>query len=136
MSLSMTISVCGSHVAETAKIPYSPGLNVHQAMEAAYNLSPNHIYAFDLEYFGQQLGYEVIGIDNITSQSGPAYGIFTFWALYINGQLSETGIDETILHDGDEIGWNYERYSEEAHGGTRYEQIRRLFTATRAMSSS
>lgn len=99
-------------------------MNVQQAMEAAYSLTPGHTYNFSLQYFGAGLGYEVVTLDSIANQVGSDHGAYVFWALNVNGQFSPTGIDETILNDGDQISWDYQSYSEEAHGGTRYEKAR------------
>lgn len=124
MSITMTLSLSGSQISEIDNIPYTLNMNVQQAMEAAYGLTPGHTYNFSLQYFGTSLGYEVVTLDSIANQAGSDPGAYIFWALYINGQLPPTGIDETTLNDGDQIGWNYQPYSAEAHAGTRYEKAR------------
>lgn len=136
MSVSMTIAVFSSPVGAVDDIPYAAGMNVQRAMEAAYDLTSPAPLSFELQYFGHDLGYEVIAIDNVASQSGPAFDAFTFWALSINGVLSPTGIDETVLSDGDQIEWDYISYSEDVHGGTRLETIRERLRRTRHAVSS
>lgn len=124
MSITMTLSLNGSQISQIDNIPFTANMNVQQAMEAAYGLTPGHTYNFSLQYFGTALGYEVVTLDSIANQAGSDPGSYIFWALYINGQFSPTGIDETILNDGDQIGWDYQSYSPELHAGTRYEKAR------------
>jgi hypothetical protein len=124
MSVTMTVSLYGRQVSQVENIPFTANMNVQQAMEAAYALTPGHTYNFSLQYFGTGLGYEVVTLDSIVNQMGSDLNSYVFWALYINGRFSPTGIDETILHDDDQIGWDYQSYSPELHGGTRYEKAR------------
>ncbi len=100
-------------------------MNVQQAMESAYGDSG---YGFVVQYFGAQLGYELITLDGITSQNGSDE--YLFWQLSINGDVAHQGIDETELNDGDLIGWNYTRYIEEQHGKGRRGAIRQRVIRT------
>jgi len=77
-----------------------------------------------LQYFGRDLGYEATMIDNISQQAGT--DAFLFWELSIDGNISSTGIDGTILNDGDEIEWNYTAYSSETHDSTRYKRLKQV----------
>lgn len=124
MSITMTLTINGSQIGQVNNIPFTAGMNVQQAMEAAYGLTPGHTYNFSLQYFGTALGYEVVTLDSITNQAGSEPNSFLFWALYVNGTLSPTGIDATVLVDGDQIVWDFQRYLQHAHAGTRYEQVR------------
>lgn len=124
MSITMTLSLNGNEISQVGNIPFITGMNVQQAMEAAYGLTPGHSYNFSLQYFGAGLGYEVVTLDSITNQIGSDPNSYLFWALYINNTFSPTGIDSTVLQDGDQIGWDYQGFSPEAHAGTRHEQVR------------
>ncbi len=124
MALSMTISIQGSQVAAIDNIPFTGGTNVQHAMEVAYNTMPGRGYNFSLRYFGPQLGYQVVVLDNISQQGGSDPDAFLFWELLINGVISRDGVDGTFPADGDQIGWNYTGYVRERHAGTRYEEIR------------
>jgi|SRR5450756_108032 len=124
MSITMVLSLNGSEIGQIDNILFTASMNVRQAMEAAYGLTPGHTYNFSLQYFGSELGYEVVTLDSIANQVGSDPDSYIFWALYVNGQLSPTGIDSTVLNDGDRIDWNYQAYSSEVHAGTRYEQMR------------
>lgn len=124
MSITMTLSLNGNEISQVNNIPFTAGMNIQQAMEAAYGLTPGHSYNFSLQYFGTELGYEVVTLDSIANQIGSDPNSYLFWALYINGTFSPTGIDSTVLQDGDQIGWDFEGFSPEAHAGTRHEQVR------------
>jgi Domain of unknown function (DUF4430) len=132
VSVTMTIAVFGDPVGKITDIPYTTGMNVQQVMEAAYDQASPAPVSFVLQYFGHDLGYEIIAIDNVASQNGAAFNAFTFWALSINGVLSPTGIDETLVSDGDQIEWAYVAYSEAEHAGTRFATVRRRMGMTTA----
>jgi hypothetical protein len=121
MSVQMTISINGQLDRTFDDISWQSGMNVQEAMESAFG-SENG-YDFALQYFGS-LGYEAIMIDNISQQAGT--DAFLFWELSINGNISSTGIDETILNDGDEVQWNYTAYSSATHDSTRYKQLKQI----------
>jgi hypothetical protein len=125
MSLNMNIIVCGTEVASVSGIPYREGMNVQQALEAAYDADPGERQVLDyrLQYFGASLGYELVAIDAISSQAGGDGASWLFWELLINGQWSSTGIDQTFPADGDTIGFSYTTYVTERHAGSRYEQL-------------
>ena len=93
-------------------IPWTQGMNVQQAMERAYELSPR--LSFALQYYGSNQGYKVIMVDGVADQSN------SYWFLYINGGLSQGGIDTTQLNPSDVITLTYQPYSEALHGSTNY----------------
>lgn len=120
MSVSITISVFGTVARQLPGIPWQSGMNVQNAMEQAYQSGTG--YGFTVQYFGAQLGYEAVSIDNIAAQSGT--DSYLFWELSLNGQIAQNGMDTTILSDGDQVGWNYTQYSIQQHAGSRYEAVR------------
>ena len=91
-------------------IPWTQGMNVQQAMEHAYELPPG--LSFALQYYGSKRGYKVIMVDGVADQSN------NYWFLYINGALSQGGIDTTQLNPSDVVTLTYQPYSEALHGST------------------
>ncbi len=124
MSVSMTISIHGQLLRTLNDISWQSGMNVQQAMEAAYGSEAG--YSFAIQFFGPDLRYEAVILDNISQQAGA--DAFLFWELSVNGQISRVGIDETILFDGDRIEWNYTRYLADRHDETKYQKIRKAET--------
>ena len=122
MPVTITISINDSQVRSLNDIQWHSGMNVQDAMETAYGTSPG--YGFVLQYFGKDLGYEAVAIDGILSQSGTDE--YLFWQLSIDGVIADKGIDETILKDGDEVEWDYTRYVEQTHRGTRYSALKAI----------
>lgn len=120
MTVSIKISVNNSPVREIDGIAWSAEMNVQKAMELAYSAGSG--YSFSLQYFGANLSYEAVSIDSISTQAGTDF--YLFWELAINGKIATKGIDETILNDGDVIGWNYTSYKQAVHGSTRYEALK------------
>lgn len=126
MTVRITISITGVQVAEIDQISYEPNMNVQRAIEEAYNLHSDKAFNFSLQYFGSELGYEVITLDGISNQVASDFGAYIFWALSVNGTFSPTGIDDTALNDGDSVEWNYQAFEPAQHSGTRHEQIRNI----------
>lgn len=119
MTVSITISVNGQLVRQINNVPWQANMSGQNAMEQAYGVTG---YSFQLQYFGSQLGYEVVSIDSIAMQAGTDG--FVFWQFSVNGVLASQGIDETFLNDGDQIEWNYTLYTEATHGTSRYAAIK------------
>jgi hypothetical protein len=95
-------------------------MNAQTAMENAYSSGMG--YSFLLQWFGFRFGYEVVSIDNISSQAGS--DAFLFWELSVNGVTANRGVDQTRLNDGDQIGWNYRAFNPKLEGGGRYASIK------------
>jgi hypothetical protein len=120
MTVSITISVNGQSIRQIPNVPWQANMNGQDAMEHAYGTGPG--YSFLLQYFGPQLGYEVVSIDNIASQAGT--DAFLFWEFSVNGVVANKGVDQTTLNDGDQISWNYTAYNPATHGAGRYATIK------------
>ena len=103
MSVSMTINQ--GTPSQIDGIPWTQGMNVQTAMERAYGVTR---YIFWLQYFGTSLGYAVVNLNGVAQQPGNGM----YWFLYINGNEATAGIDSVILDDGDQIGWQFNHYSE------------------------
>ncbi|SKB02128.1 protein of unknown function [Prosthecobacter debontii] len=91
-------------------------MNAQQALEGAYNqINNTSQFTFSLQYYGAQFGYLVMMInetyDSFISSAAP----FFYWAFYLNGVTSQTGIDQTVLNAGDTITFAFETYSAETH---------------------
>jgi hypothetical protein len=121
MAISITISVNSQSIRQIDNVPWQANMNGQDAMEHAYGSGAG--YSFQLQYFGPQLGYEVVSIDNISSQAGT--DAYLFWEFSVNGTIAKQGVDETILNDGDQIGWNYRPYNSTTHGASRYAEIKK-----------
>jgi hypothetical protein len=126
MAVSITISVSGQSIRQIDNVPWQANMNGQDAMEHAYGSGSG--YSFLLQYFGPQLGYEIVSIDNIASQTGA--DAFLFWEFSVNGVVAGKGVDQTTLKDGDKIGWNFTVYNAATHGAGRYATIKQQVSAT------
>jgi hypothetical protein len=126
VAVAITISVNGQTIRQISNVPWQANMNGQDAMEHAYGSGSG--YSFLLQYFGPQLGYEVISIDNIASQAGT--DAYLFWEFSVNGIVASKGVDQTTLNDGDQIGWNYTVYDQTAHGAGRYAAIKQHMSPT------
>lgn len=135
MSITVEILVSGNPAESVGGVPYTPGMNVQQAMEAVYVDSPplHDVLAFEASYFGPALGYELVGLDAIRVQAGAENSAYLFWQLSINGQVSPSGMDQTAVDDSDVVSWNYIPYLNDQHDGTRHQEIRKALSDGRAV---
>ncbi len=120
----ITVNVIGG---ASLQVMYVPGMNAQNAMEDAYNYgNPNPtLFSFAVQYYGYShiapysyLGYLVIMINGqFDSTTSP----YSYWEFFLNNQTSNTGIDSTLLNDGDAISFQLIQYNEESHSGTLLE---------------
>ena len=105
--------------AQPIEVPWNPGMNVQQALEATYNRVENaNVFSFAIEFFGTYqslpygpLGYMVVmlnGTYDLPDQS-------QYWALYINNIPATKGVDNSFLNSGDSVLFLNEPYSEQKH---------------------
>jgi hypothetical protein len=97
-------------------VPWTQNMNTQQALEGAYNeINNTSQFTFSLQYYGSQFGYLVMMInetyDSFISSAAP----FFYWAFYLNGVPSQTGIDQTVLSAGDIVTFAFETYSGDTH---------------------
>ena len=78
-------------------IPWQSGLTVYNAMVEAQNEGKMTFTAEE----DSSLGHFITSIDDVTSNST------TFWLFCVNEVTSNTGVDETVLNDGDNVEWYY-----------------------------
>jgi hypothetical protein len=131
MPVTVEILINGSQVESVNNVPSQPGMNVQQAMEAAYIANPSlqSVLRFDARFFGP-MGYELMMLNGISVQSGADKTTFLFWELLVDGVEPSRGIDETPVQDGDVVTWNYIRYGSEKHDGTRREEIHKILVSS------
>ncbi|WHS55510.1 MULTISPECIES: DUF4430 domain-containing protein [Pseudomonas] len=110
---SVTVSVVGG---PSATVPWSSGMNAQQALEGAYNIINNtSVFTYALQYYGDNLGYLVMMInetyDSFISSSAP----FLYWEFLVNGSPAATGIDSIMLEPGDAVSFELEIYDAAKH---------------------
>jgi hypothetical protein len=125
MSISISIAVFSTVVRSLPPVKFYPNMNAQNALEQAYVGGTG--YSFVLQYFGNDLGYEVIAFDGISAQQGSDVGLY--WQFIYNGESANQGIDETILNDGDALEFNFVMYDEAKHAGTRLEAVHKALKA-------
>jgi Domain of unknown function (DUF4430) len=109
----VTVTIVGG---PSIAVPWIQNMNAQQALEGAYNqINNTSQFTFSLQYYGSQYGYLVMMInetyDSFISSAAP----FFYWAFYLNGVPSQTGIDQTVLNAGDTVTFAFETYSAETH---------------------
>ncbi|RXJ88085.1 DUF4430 domain-containing protein [Arcobacter sp. CECT 8985] len=104
--MSVSISITGG---SSVKVNWTNGMNAQQALELAEE-SLKEEFIYSLEYYGKSLGYLVNMInetyDTFKSTSTPYF----YWEFLVNERPSPTGIDNTILNDGDKITFSFKTY--------------------------
>lgn len=124
MSGYVSVEVVGG---PTAQVPWTPGMTAQEAIEAAYNqINSSATFTYALQFYGSQLGYLVMMInetyDSFISSAEP----FFYWEFLVNGQPATNGIDNTILSSGDAISFSFVQYVPAKHKGSLLETKRRF----------
>ncbi len=102
----ITLDISGGN---SFQINWEEGMNVQNALELAY-VQNNTNFTYSIQYYGS-LGYLVDKINETYDTFISKYEPFFFWELYVNGNVSQYGIDKTILNDGDVVVFVYSVYS-------------------------
>lgn len=123
MGASVTVEVVGG---PTAKVAWTENMTAQRALEAAYDqINSSATFTYALQFYGTQLGYLVMMInetyDSFISSAEP----FFYWEFFVNNQPANKGIDNTILSAGDTIKFSFELYIPAKHEGSLLETKRR-----------
>jgi Domain of unknown function (DUF4430) len=101
------------------QIPWKSGINAQDAMEAAQQQANNpSLFTFALQYYGPQLGYLVLMINETYDSFRSASAPFFYWEFLVNSRVSSTGIDSTKVNDGDVLTFRFSVYDVSVHAGT------------------
>jgi hypothetical protein len=123
MGTSVTVEVVGG---PTAQVAWTESMTAQRALEAAYDqINSSATFTYSLQFYGTQLGYLVMMInetyDSFISSAEP----FFYWEFFVNNQPANKGIDNTFLSAGDTIKFSFELYIPAKHGGSLLETKRR-----------
>ena len=100
----------------TVSVSWEPDMNAQQALEAAYNaINDDKKFTYALQYFGSQLGYLVMMINETYDSFASSAAPFYYWDFLVDGNPARTGIDTTRLNPGAKIAFSFERYDAEKH---------------------
>lgn len=88
---------------------WTQGMNIQTAMEKAYD-NQTGTFTYSLQYYGSTLGYLVTMINETYESFVFKQGPFYFWEILLNGVISNTGIDNTVLNDGDIVTFEFIPY--------------------------
>jgi hypothetical protein len=112
----------------TVSVGWKAGMNAQDAIEAAQQQAGTPALTFALQYYGANLGYLVLMInetyDSFISSAAP----FFYWEFLVNGQPSSTGIDSTKVNDGDLLTFSFTVYNASIHAATPLGAKHRLRT--------
>lgn len=106
-------------------VQWSSGMTGQTALERAEdNLGSEFIYC--IEYYGSGLGYLVNMINETYDTFASSASPFFYWEFLVNGSPSSTGIDQTVLQDGDVVTFEFTTYESEAASAlTKAKHLRR-----------
>lgn len=122
MPLNVSLEVAGGPFVE---VPWKAGMTAQDALEAAYNLiNSSATFTYALQFYGSQLGYLVLMInetyDSFISSAEPFY----YWEFLVNDAPATEGIDNTVLSAGDAVKFGFEQYIPLKHKGSLLEAKR------------
>ena len=93
------------------RVAWKSGLNIQTALEAAHTNAPSATFSFALQYYGAGLGYLVSMINETYESFNAKETPFYFWEIQVNGAISPTGIDNTLLNDNDSVTLEFTAYT-------------------------
>ena len=104
--MTIGVSITGG---PAANVTWTNGMNAQQALELAEDVLQEE-FIYSIEYYGAGLGYLVNMInetyDTFKSSSKPYF----YWEFSVNGTPSPTGIDQTVLSDGDQVSFTFKSF--------------------------
>ena len=93
------------------QVAWTGKMNVQQALEGAYDTAPAGTFTYALQYYGANLGYLVCMINETYETFNSKDAPFFFWEFLLNGKMATTGIDHSILQDGDTVTFDFLPYT-------------------------
>jgi hypothetical protein len=122
MASNVSVEVIGG---PSVKVPWTLNMTAQDALEAACDqINSSATFTYALQFYGSQLGYLVLMInetyDSFISSAAP----FFYWEFLVNDQTATKGIDNTILSAGDAVKFSFERYIPAKHKGSLLETKR------------
>jgi len=126
MSFTIEVKHFDSPNVVTYTIPWSANLTIRDAMQKCHDNPSEHPFTFWVQYYGTYnqtfLGYMTVEI-NSRRRGGPY-----FWAVYLNGVLTNNSLAAGPLQPNDVIEFKYEQYSSKLHANTVYEMAMKTET--------
>src|SRR5437879_13860816 len=124
MGASVTVEVVGG---PTVQVAWTQNMTAQQSLEEAYDqINSSATFTYALQFYGRQLGYLVMMInetyDSFISSAEP----FFYWEFFVNNQPAKKGIDNTILSAGDTVKFSFQLYIPAKHKGSLLETKRRF----------
>lgn len=120
--MAVTLTITGGPT--ISSITHVPGMTARDVLEAAYNkLIPNPpapvtSFAYGLEFYGSEptypsadpLGYLVCMINGTSDSTNAAQAPYFFWEFFVDNVEQETGIDYTVIEDGNTVKFTFTQY--------------------------
>ena len=111
----------------SVQLPWKASMTAQETLEAAYDqINSSATFTYALQFYGSQLGYLVLMInetyDSFISSAEPFY----YWEFLVNDQPAAKGIDNTVLNAGDVVKFSFEQYIPEEHKGSLLETKRKF----------
>lgn len=108
MPSTVSVEVVGG---PSVQVKWKAGMTAQDALESAYDqINSSATFTYALQFYGSQLGYLVLMInetyDSFISSAEPFY----YWEFLVNNVPATKGIDNTILSDGDAVKFSFEQY--------------------------
>ena len=103
----------------TFVVPWTAGMNAQDAIERAQQQAndPSQ-FTYAIQFYGAKLGYLVLMINETYDSFISAAAPYFYWEFLLNNLPSPTGIDSTVLKDGDAILFRFTVYDTATHAST------------------
>lgn len=95
----------------SVSVPWFSNMNAQQALEGAYNqLNDGVEFTYAIQYFGTDLGYRVVMVNETYNSFISSSAPFYYWEFFINDIPTQFGIDSVKLNSGDTVTFSLEMY--------------------------
>lgn len=113
----VTVSIKGG---PSATVAWEENLTALEAIESAFgNINQDEQFTYALQYYGPELGYLVVMInetyDSFISKGGDSARPFFYWEFLVNGDPAKKGVSHTVLARGDVVEFEFEMFVPEKH---------------------
>jgi Domain of unknown function (DUF4430) len=100
-TVSLSATILGNEIVSVDDVPWTEGMTVLSAMEAAQDSGQSPNFSFLIGYYNATLGYLLFEVNQVGDQP------CVYWDVQINGQPPQSGLDKDQLNSGDAVTFTY-----------------------------
>ena len=101
------------------QVRWVSGMIALDALEEAYNKQYfSGPFTYSIQYYGRSVGYLVNMLNETYDSFASKHEPYYFWEFMVNNEAAPSGIDNTLIEDGDVLSFSYVTYTAKIHAQT------------------